>query len=82
MSSYPTNNDRARWAMLAIRAFIREVGGNGDHKDDVADLVCDLMHFCDALHIDWDHALFTAEANYAIEIVEDGGKATSKEAFQ
>jgi hypothetical protein len=39
------NDRRAEWALTALLAF-RYVTGT-DWSDAVADLLCDLMHFCD-----------------------------------
>jgi hypothetical protein len=63
------NDERARWATAALRAFHNETGV--DEEDALADLLCDLMHSAD--REDWDFAveLERAQANYQAEITPD-----------
>jgi hypothetical protein len=60
------NGERAEWAELAIVAFEERTGI--DREDAVADLLCDLMHFCDR-HDGFDFAadLNRAQGHYAAE---------------
>jgi hypothetical protein len=39
------NDDRAKWAMKPLFAFMKETGV--DPEDAISDLVADLMHYCD-----------------------------------
>lgn len=72
-----TNKDRAYWAERAIREFSHVTGlaGSGDAEYDptipVADLLCDLRHYCDERGIDFDLCLTRANGNYKEEKEED-----------
>lgn len=62
------NRDRARWALTAVEAFVRET--NVDPEDCLSDLLCDLMHLCDyaasprLFERDFGAALSRAEGHY------------------
>jgi hypothetical protein len=63
------NRQRAQWAETAVRAFRAET--RSDDCDALADLLCDLMHACDARGDapGWHFAmaLAHAEKHYAAE---------------
>ncbi len=59
------NNDRAMWALSAIREF-RTVTGV-DPEDSIADLVCDLAHLCDRIGICFDAEIMRASQHYSEE---------------
>lgn len=69
----PTNQDRADWAEAAIDTFKAETGC--DDCDAIPDLLCDLMHLCDAHGADFAKELERAVSSYKVEVKEDG-KAT------
>lgn len=63
-----TNEARAEWAKTAIDAF--QLATGTDDEDALADLLCDLMHFCDRneeTHGKFADALYRAKSNYAAE---------------
>jgi hypothetical protein len=70
MSIEPTNQDRAEWAAGAIRHFQCATGTNWE--DAVADLLCDLMHFCDRESFDFGKELDRARMHYQAETTEGG----------
>lgn len=59
------NDDRARWAGVALTAFRRETGA--DREDAVGDLLGDLMHWCDRAGFDFAIALDRARMHYEAE---------------
>lgn len=59
------NADRAEWASKALGAF-REVAGC-QQGDDVADLVADLIHYCDRNGYAFEEELDRARQHYADE---------------
>lgn len=61
------NADRAQWADAAIEAFIAETGT--EEEDALADLLGDLMHWCDRHDGagSFDHALARARNYYQEE---------------
>ena len=61
----PTNAHRAKWAQLAVNAFIDEVGG--DFADAVSDLICDLCHLADQEGMDTLEEVRRALGSYADE---------------
>jgi hypothetical protein len=64
------NDDRAEWAGAAIRHFQCTTGT--DWEDTVADLLCDLMHFCDRESFDFQKELDRARMHYEAETTEGG----------
>jgi hypothetical protein len=64
------NGDRAEWAAAAIRHFQCITGT--DWEDAVADLLCDLMHFCDRQNFNFGKELDRARMNYKAETMEGG----------
>ena len=68
----PTNKDRAGWAQTALDAFVEEVGDAGDLGDNIGDLLCDIIHLCDAAKLDFDQLLDRARGHYAAEIGAPG----------
>jgi len=63
------NDQRAFWADVAIEAFRDETGT--DVCDAVADLLCDLMHWCDRNPTDFEKALSNARFHYEAETTEE-----------
>jgi len=63
------NDDRARWAEIALLAFQRETGT--DLEDALPDLLCDLIHLCDRRKWDFETELERAQAHYQIETTPD-----------
>jgi hypothetical protein len=59
------NDDRASWAETALAAFASETGG--ERADAVADLLCDLMHWCDRNDRSFADELERAKRHYAAE---------------
>ena len=59
------NEDRARWAKAALKAFMDQTGV--DYKDALGDLLCDLMHLSDREPFDFQAALDRARGHYAAE---------------
>jgi len=63
------NEDRAKWAGVALDAFIVETGT--DREDALADLLCDLMHWANVYGQDFDRGLSRATDSYAEEIAPE-----------
>lgn len=61
----PTNFDRAEWAAAALRHFQCATGT--DHGEALADLLCDLRHWCNREQISFDSALARAKEHYDTE---------------
>lgn len=59
------NNDRAQWARVALRAFMKETGV--DLEDALSDLLGDLMHMADRDNFDFEAALDRARYHYDAE---------------
>ena len=59
------NGQRSCWAALAVRRFQSATGA--DDGDAVADLLCDLMHFCDRRKFVFNDELERACWHYAAE---------------
>lgn len=65
------NDDRALWAEQALIAFMQETGT--EQEDSVADLLCDLMHYCDRdMRLNFEACMARARAHYAAETQRDG----------
>jgi hypothetical protein len=64
-----TNLLRACWAEAAIAAFRRQTAT--DIEDALGDLLCDLMHWADAKHFDFEAALLRARDHYEAERTEE-----------
>ena len=64
------NNDRAAWALCAIRAFMAET--DTDYEDALSDLLCDFMHLCDREPFDFDAELARAKDHYLAETGQPG----------
>ena len=66
-----TNTERSLDAEAALRLFAEKTGQAEDIKQDprapIADLLCDLRHYADRLHIPWDEVMGTATTNYNAE---------------
>jgi hypothetical protein len=71
MTTETTNDDRARWAGAALKAFMAE-SHTDEEKDPVGDLLTYLMHWCDRNNFDFELALQRAQGHYEEETAEDG----------
>ena len=62
----PDNNDRANWAEEALMVFTATTGGqlHLERDDMVADLLCDLGHYCDRHKLDFDALVERAKRNW------------------
>jgi hypothetical protein len=68
----PTNTDRAFWGQRAIEEFAKVVGQTGEPvRDNLTDLLADLMHFCRKKRLSFDKALETAYGHFAAEVREE-----------
>ena len=75
-----TNAERASWAQVGLIAFGQRTGMVRSHigdKEDaflvVADLLCDIAHWCDRNGVDLQSALSLAKSHY---IEETSGQGT------
>ncbi len=80
----PSNADRAAWGMLTMATFARAAGQKTDLGADpetvLADLLADLMHWCDAQRtnegprqpVDFELALKRAYLHYGEEYASNG----------
>jgi hypothetical protein len=59
------NDDRAAWALHAIKAFQEATGT--EIEDALPDLLCDLMHWADRSSCDFDRAFLRAQDHYSAE---------------
>lgn len=64
----PTNQDRAGWAKVAVRAF-RSVCRT-DESDAIGDLMCDLLHLARERGLDPERVLDDARSRFAAEETE------------
>jgi hypothetical protein len=65
------NEDRARWAETALKAYAHETGA-GLGRDAVHDLLCDLGHYADEMKLDFRDEVERAAAVWAEEKAEGG----------
>jgi hypothetical protein len=63
------NVKRASWAALALNAFM--ITTDCDQVDALADLLCDLMHWCDCNSMSFLTQMERAQRNYDAETVGD-----------
>jgi hypothetical protein len=63
------NDSRARWAEIAVAAFIHATGT--DREDALPELLCDLMHWCDRNEYDFEIALDRARWHYEAETAKE-----------
>lgn len=68
-----TNNDRAEWAAAVLRHFQCITGT--DYDDALADLLCDLHHWCDRENTNFQSVLDSARQHYDAECAEDSTTA-------
>jgi hypothetical protein len=68
------NDARARRAGAAIRTFRGQIGPGADCRDNLSDLLCDLLHWSDRRNLDFDLALDEARDRYAEETAIEPGK--------
>jgi hypothetical protein len=59
------NEQRARWAGLAVTAFQKATGT--DDEDALSDLIADLMHWADRNNFDFQAALIRGRDHYEAE---------------
>ncbi len=64
------NEQRASWALQTIHLFQRATGT--DDEDALADLLCDLMHWCDRNGESFRLELGRAVMHYEAETSEEG----------
>jgi hypothetical protein len=64
-----TNNQRAEWAAAALKHFQTLTGT--DHADSLADLLCDIHHWCDRENTNFQSALDRARQHYDAEFSAD-----------
>ena len=76
----PRNADRSNWAGSVVAQFAKATGIRHDLPSDpetvLADLLADLMHWCDAQktssrleeNVDFDSALIRARTHYRVEL--------------
>lgn len=79
----PTNDERASWAEVGLIAFGQRTGMVRSHigdKEDgflvVADLLCDIAHWCDRNDVNLPSALRLATSHY---LEETGGQGAQLE---
>jgi len=79
MSIFPTNEDRAAWAELALDEFCLAVFGR-DFADTaktegadvpVGDLLCNMMHLCQRQGVDFQAMITRAEMHFEAEVEEE-----------
>jgi hypothetical protein len=63
------NDDRAKWAQAALRAFRKATGA--DAEEALGDLLTDLMHWSDRNNFDFDAALDRARMHYEAETASE-----------
>lgn len=64
------NDERAEWAEEAVNRFVNTTGT--DRSDALADMLSDIMHWCDRNHTDFDKELERARSYYAEETDDIG----------
>jgi hypothetical protein len=63
------NNLRARFAVVALKAFAERVGSSNEGPEQgITDLLADLHHLADALDLSFEGLLDRADVHYAAEI--------------
>ena len=65
------NEDRAAWALKALRAFA-DVTGSDLGREALHDLLCDLGHYADQRGLDFREEVERATATWADEKIEGG----------
>ena len=66
--SAPTNAERAASADAALKAYMSRT--SCDCEDCLADLLCDLMHWCDKCRVGFEGELYRARCHYAAEVTD------------
>jgi hypothetical protein len=69
------NNDRSEWAAAALRHFQCTTGT--DFEDALADLLGDLMHWCDRNAVHFDDELSRARMHYEAETMSEDTTASA-----
>jgi hypothetical protein len=76
-----TNDERASWAEVGLLAFGQRTGMVRSHVGDkedaflvVADLLCDIAHWCDRNDVDLQSALRLATSHYLEETRGQGAQ--------
>ena len=71
-----TNLERARWAEIALYAFVEETNEGGDLRENpevvVSDLLRDLQHYCVVRGFLFEALLNRASAHFDMETYEEG----------
>ena len=71
------NDERALWAQEALCAFEEATRSGGEEPGtSCADLLCDLMHWCDREALSFDALLETARMHYLAETDDGLGEET------
>lgn len=74
MNDLQIKKDIDRWVtdMVKLLEYARVEGilDNTDPETDLADLLADLMHYCDHLDIDFSYVLAKGQGHYIEEIAE------------
>ena len=71
--SYPTNADRAFWALQACREFGKQTRQNPEHEldDIIGDLIANLLHLCDWKGIDGELMIDHGRMHHTAEVAEE-----------
>lgn len=71
----PTNKDRARWALAAVKEYARIVGDDIEEEEGletaISDLLADLRHLCDKRGISFYICDHRGHEHYTEEVVEE-----------
>jgi hypothetical protein len=67
------NHERAEWAALALNQFQRITGADDDYV--LADLLCDLMHWCNRNDVNFKAVLSRAWWHYEAETAAEPADA-------
>jgi hypothetical protein len=80
----PNNQERMGWAREAVEAYckvtrhrelLEYVSDPSDGEEVIADLLFDLRHLADSLHVDWTLAATRAARHYGAELKDEDGFA-------
>jgi hypothetical protein len=66
--NYPTNKDRAEWALRTVAYFTSIVGGD-DLETEIVDLIANILHLCDQEDIDHEPVLRMAAYHHEEEVL-------------
>jgi hypothetical protein len=78
MKRINNNKDRAQRALHSVNEYKAYCGETvSDRVETVTDLLCDLMHLCDRLGVDFDTRVVSARFHHDEEIREENEDATN-----